>query len=248
MATIDELAYYCREENSFGALMLTGKWGCGKTYLIENDLSDELGNDYIIIRVSLFGESSVDNIHQKVQKAYFQEVMLNLGGNIVKLLPNIPEDKAAKMGEKVDKTMGTMAEKMEKSKIGRVLKFASEIAQNVSGLDKILSLNPSEYIPVEETIAGKRVILVFDDLERCDPDVGEVAILGCINEYCENKHIKTIIIANEEKIIERNQAVKKTDDENADDIEPRSRKIKYAEIKEKIVARTVKIFQITVLS
>ena len=69
MATIDELAYYCREENSFGALMLTGKWGCGKTYLIENDLSDELGNDYIIIRVSLFGESSVDNIHQKVQKA-----------------------------------------------------------------------------------------------------------------------------------------------------------------------------------
>ena len=42
------------------------------------------------------------------------------------------------------------------------------------------------------------------------------------------------------KIIERNQAVKKTDDENADDIEPRSRKIKYAEIKEKIVARTVK--------
>ena len=240
MATIDELAYYCREENSFGALMLTGKWGCGKTYLIENDLSDELGNDYIIIRVSLFGESSVDNIHQKVQKAYFQEVMLNLGGNIVKLLPNIPEDKAAKMGEKVDKTMGTMAEKMEKSKIGRVLKFASEIAQNVSGLDKILSLNPSEYIPVEETIAGKRVILVFDDLERCDPDVGEVAILGCINEYCENKHIKTIIIANEEKIIERNQAVKKTDDENADDIEPRSRKIKYAEIKEKIVARTVK--------
>ena len=36
MSTLSELEYYCREENSFGALMFTGEWGCGKTYLIEH--------------------------------------------------------------------------------------------------------------------------------------------------------------------------------------------------------------------
>jgi hypothetical protein len=60
--------------------MFTGKWGCGKTYLIENELEKSLGELYIIIRVSLFGETSVESINRKVQKVYFQELMLNLGG------------------------------------------------------------------------------------------------------------------------------------------------------------------------
>ena len=80
MSTLSELEYYCNDENSFGALMFTGKWGCGKTHLIEHELADALGENFIIIRVSLFGESSVESINRKVQKAYFQEIMLNMGG------------------------------------------------------------------------------------------------------------------------------------------------------------------------
>jgi len=37
MKTIDELVYYCKEPDPVGALMLTGEWGCGKTYLIEHE-------------------------------------------------------------------------------------------------------------------------------------------------------------------------------------------------------------------
>ena len=78
MSTLSELLFYCKEANSFGALMFTGKWGCGKTYLIDKELSKELGQDFIIIRISLFGESSVDSINKKVQKAYFQNLMLHM--------------------------------------------------------------------------------------------------------------------------------------------------------------------------
>ena len=52
MSTLSELEYYCHEENSFGALMFTGEWGCGKTHLIEHELADRLGEDFIIIRIS----------------------------------------------------------------------------------------------------------------------------------------------------------------------------------------------------
>ena len=41
MGTLDELKYYCDEENTFGALLLTGQWGCGKTYLIEHQLCED---------------------------------------------------------------------------------------------------------------------------------------------------------------------------------------------------------------
>ena len=66
---------------------------------------------------------------------------------------------------------------------------------------------------------SKKVILVFDDLERSTLD--EVAVLGCINEYCENKHIKTIIVANEEKILGKNIR-QEVDEEQADDSEIRA--------------------------
>lgn len=240
MSTLNELEYYCHEENSFGALMFTGEWGCGKTHLIEYELADVLGENFIIIRVSLFGESSVESINRKVQKAYFQEVMLNMG-ELVKDFPGVADDKTSKIGNGITKAtekIEEVSEKISKSKFGRVIRFASEMAKKLPGADKILALNPSDCIPIEPSIADKKVILVFDDLERSTLD--EVAVFGCINEYCENKHIKTIIVANEEKILEKNIG-QEVDEEQADESEIRTTsKIQYSEIKEKIVVRTIK--------
>ena len=42
MSTLSELIHYCNEEDPIGALLLTGEWGCGKSYLIENDLTKAL--------------------------------------------------------------------------------------------------------------------------------------------------------------------------------------------------------------
>lgn len=246
MATIDELAYYCRESNFFGALMFTGKWGCGKTYLIDNELVDKLGDKFIIIRISLFGESTVESIHQKVQKAYFQNVMLNMEDYVeaaVQEVPSISEEQAIKISEKTEKvkeTVADMAEKISTSKWGGIAKFISGMAKKIPGVEKILSLNPSEYISVEQNIADKRVVLVFDDLERSN--LNEVDVLGCINEYCENKKIKTIIVANEEKILESKGSGTNEDGENdnRNSGSNKSSKIGYSEIKEKIITRTVK--------
>lgn len=247
MSTLDELVYYCKEANSFGALMLTGKWGCGKTYLIDKELSKELGEDYIIIRVSLFGESSVDSINKKVQKAYFHNVMLHMGGVVqgaAQYIPGISEENVSKLAERTGNITDTIAEKFNSSKMGGFARFVTEIAKMVPGADKILSISPSDYFSVERTIADKKVILVFDDLERTN--LNEIDVLGCINEYCENKQIKTIIVANEEKILDKrlhadtHDVEKKNRTEDSDTYHTSGCKIRYSEIKEKIITRTVK--------
>lgn len=62
MNTLQEIKYYCETKEVAGAFMLTGEWGCGKTYFIENDLKSELENNFIILRISLFGLDSIENI------------------------------------------------------------------------------------------------------------------------------------------------------------------------------------------
>lgn len=48
--------------------MLTGEWGCGKTYLLNNKLTEELKDTHIILRISLFGISSVDKVKTDVKQ------------------------------------------------------------------------------------------------------------------------------------------------------------------------------------
>ena len=65
MKTLDELIYYCDEIEPVGALLLSGEWGCGKTYLIEHELKAALKDKAVVIRVSLFGMENIDEIHKK---------------------------------------------------------------------------------------------------------------------------------------------------------------------------------------
>ena len=54
MGALEELIHYCNEKNPIGALLLAGEWGCGKTYLIENELTKALENTHVIVKVSLW--------------------------------------------------------------------------------------------------------------------------------------------------------------------------------------------------
>lgn len=193
MATIDELEYYCREEKPVGALLLTGEWGCGKTYLIDNDLKERLGKDFIIIRISLFGVDSIENFTKNVRESYIKTFIESLGVDT--------EDTRVKLATKLFEKVKKAADKLP----------ISDNAKN------ILSINVVDLIPIVNKIGKKKVILIFDDLERSQLD--EISALGCINEYCENRNFNTIVVANEEKI---------------------NKETRYAEMKEKLIERTVR--------
>lgn len=73
MKTLEELIYYCEEPEPVGAVLLTGEWGCGKTYLIDNGLKEALKNKARVIRISLFGITTIDGIHMAVKQAWISE-------------------------------------------------------------------------------------------------------------------------------------------------------------------------------
>ena len=213
--TIEEIENYIEEQDQNGALLVTGKWGSGKTYLIrqiEKKLNQE--PKYLMAVVSLFGIEDTNTLSKKVKEAVAYAQTFNKaeksgkghiakGVNIAKQL----SEKAAAFGELFD--------------FGKIKKIAKSA-------NMLLSIDIHDFLPIEKEVycivAGeeqpvkKKLVLVFDDFERCK--IGVIDLLGIINTYVEDKRIKTIVIASEDNI---------EDEEN------------YKTFKEKVVERTVKL-------
>ena len=180
MGTLDELVYYCNETDPIGALMLTGEWGCGKTYLIENDLTNALKDTHIIVRVSLFGANSAKMLQDSIRQKWFDACMPLLGA----------------LQKAKDKSGGFLAA------FNTALKAVNPWAGNAANV--MVSMNALDFFPIKPEVEDfrtherKRVVLVYDDLERVKMD--PVELLGVINDYCESQSFNTIISANEESL------------------------------------------------
>lgn len=144
MKTLDELLYYCEEPEPVGAVLLTGEWGCGKTYLIDNELKEALKNKAHVIRISLFGITNIEGIHMAVKQAWISEYNR-------------------------DKKWKAVVEKAQQGKeIAGKMDFLPEWVRGIATTDW------QAFIEIKKVIGGKPVILVFDDLERCRLDTIDV--------------------------------------------------------------------------
>ncbi len=212
MSTLDELIRYCNEETYRGALLLTGEMGCGKTYLIQEELAEALRSTHFVVRVSLFGVNSIKELTDEIRKQWLFICTPFLG-------------KLKQRREHMEKNYGFI------SAISSVLQSLNTTAGNLASA--AVSFDPLEYIPLEPEVEDfhnggekKRVVLVFDDLDRTS--LSMIDIVGHINGFCENKKFRTIIIANEKLILAK-----------LHDGSPESSIMDYRLIKEKTVARTV---------
>jgi len=191
----------CNENN--GALLLSGKWGCGKTYIIRQvakEIND--GQDRMVVIISLFGVDSIKTLTRKVKERIFYA--------------KIGQEKmyGQKKGFSTFKSIATP-----------ILTLASEYSMLAKGINTAFSVDLYDIINVEKevvchrngTTEKRQLVLVFDDLERSRID--NVELLGVINEYSENKGIKTILVADEEHITGS----------------------QYKEFKEKLISRTIKL-------
>lgn len=187
---IEELKQYCRDSEPQGVIMLTGEWGCGKTHFIEQDLREEVKEFAVILRISLFGLTSQDEVKNAIKQTWLDEKI---------------------RGKKWSENTKKIKDVISRLPLG---KFLPERFEGV------ISFDVKTLISDMHEIDGRKVILVFDDLERCAMDL-EI-VLGMINDYFEKEKYPIIVIANEDKI-------HASGDE-----------MSYHIIKEKVISRTIK--------
>lgn len=205
MNVTSEIKSYIELKETCGALLLTGKWGCGKSYIM-HQLADSLNGEdqYAVAIVSLFGVQSIEELDKKVKEAILYVRTINKSEN----------DSSSKVSALIKNAKKLSSE-------------LSDVWQGFRGINAALSINLYDFFDIKsellcfskngKTMVSKTLVLVFDDFERSKQD--KTILLGTINNYCENKKMKTILIADENHI-----------DEEA-----------YKEFKEKVISHAIKI-------
>lgn len=197
-----EIDYYIDCKESTGCLLITGQWGSGKTFLLDN-YEKKNKDKYAIARISLFGISDVIQLHKAVKESYISLA----SGKIGSLIRNVKK----KAGKALDESADTLSS---------ITTGAANTA--LQGARSILTIDFMDFFDVESSIKKAKksfpFVIVFDDFERCKIPMAER--MGAINGYIENNGIKTIILADEDRI---------------------KGKKKYREFKEKVVSRTIRL-------
>jgi len=174
MQNLDEIVdEYLRRETDF-ALMITGKWGVGKTYYYNTVLEPKISKTptyvnnsktYKPVFISLFGIKSIEDIQTEI----FLALVPLLKNKVIKLTGNI--------GHALIKGI------MRLHQLGEMDDYISEIKKSK-----------------KDWINFSELVLCFDDLERLSKEFNLEELIGYINSLVEKENVKILIIANEDKI------------------------------------------------
>jgi KAP family P-loop domain len=197
------------------AVLLTGSWGSGKTWFIQQYISDLNKVDpvvaeypFLLRRIygffSWFERQKITNMGKAQNIQSPKSFYISLYG--AKSISDIEERMVISIAHKIDTGFFSLQSKY-------LYGVISEIANGFKRV-RLSKLLPVSYF-LQKSLA--RSILIFDDLERCDIDCND--LFGFINSFLEQENLKVILIANEGRI----------DNE---------RKKKYDLIKEKLVGKT----------
>jgi hypothetical protein len=159
------------------SILITGPWGCGKTFLWKQTLAPRIGRPTIY--VSAFGSESSANLKGRL----IAHVARLIVGRAV---PGaLIHEKAASLVAKFRERTGRLAKVFESSvnSIGGTLLRRADIDP----------LELADLVP-EETI------ICFDDIERVSSGFKIEDLLGVVNILSEHKNIDVVVICNEEHI------------------------------------------------
>lgn len=160
---------YLKEKDTDYAIMITGEWGCGKTFYVHHELRmciekekclvDSKEECFKLLYVSLNGISDASDIYLKI---------------LENVLP------------------------VFKHKASLILRQGISALLVLKGIDKKTQKEFSNFTGVR-----KNNVLVFDDLERIiDEKIELKEVLGVINQFVEQDHLKVIVICNDKKVKE----------------------------------------------
>lgn len=173
---VNILEQYVKDLNPQYAILLSGSWGCGKTYFIDawcakyiesvsNIINKNEGEKFISpIKVSLFGTSSISDIYERIKEALNPKFF-----------------KITKLG-------------------GKLISAASKAFLNgdlLEGSEVPIETNLAIWNGLNKDAEGCR-LLILDDLERSRVPI--VEILGLVDMFLNLYDFHVIIIGDEEHL------------------------------------------------
>ena len=186
---------------STGALMVSGEWGCGKTYHIEKVVMPELQKEgWNPVKVSLFGIESVNEIPLRIADNYKWS----------------DSDK----GDRTEKEKSSWSS-LGKEKAGKAVVKGAQLISSFSWLESFVDVKTLvdknsgllyKLIPTEKTV------IILDDIERVIDTIDVHILLGTINDLVEQRGYKVVVIANnsymqqksKEKLVFKEKVIEKT--------------------------------------
>ena len=169
---------YVQQKTNY-AVVITGKYGIGKTYYVDNLLTKKISEiksnqdkPFKFIRISLFGVSTIEEIQEKIFFELYASILNKKG---VKVITGL--------------LIGVL------KKVGSI---------SFLGLDfnNIFNNNDDIKTAIMELNNYENIILCFDDIDRKSSNLNLAEVYGFINDLVENKRAKVILIANEDTLMQ----------------------------------------------
>ena len=159
---------YIQNDKTNQSILIDGEWGSGKTYFILNEFIDCYEGLQEKKKLYYVSLYGVNNVGQ-IESAIYEKMLEEY------ITKNVSESEfATKAAKLCQKAMPLFLQK-----------FGIPSDNDLQEIAKDL-----------KPIAN--VVIVFDDLERCNIEINE--ILGYINNLVEHNNVKAIILANEKEI------------------------------------------------
>lgn len=225
---------YLENDKTRSAIMLTGTWGCGKSYYIQNILTNELNKcNHDVAIVSLYGLKTIAELNKNIY--------LELRAK--KTLKKLASKKKNKETKKRNKLFNWIRKHGKEAARGTAL-IGKTIIKGVAGFFNVpteFSDKDLEKLYASINLNGK--LIVLEDLERSGIDI--IEIMGYVNNLVEQDGAKVLLVANEKEIIKYKKLEQRSTDNknNMSTISvPTETTEKYLREKEKTVGDTI-IFQ-----
>ena len=185
---LDGIKNYLSIEST-GALMVSGEWGCGKTYHIEKVVIPALQEEgWNPVKVSLFGIESVNEIPLRIADNYKR--------------PKNDE------GDRTKKEKSCWFS-LRKEKAGKAVVKGAQLVSSISWIESFVDVKTLvdknsgllyKLIPTEKTV------IILDDIERVIDIIDVHTLLGAINELVEQRGYKVVVIANNSYMQQKSEA------------------------------------------
>ena len=170
------------------ALLINGDWGCGKSYFVKKKLIPVIENTEVTQN-----HKAKDKTKKKI---YYKSLLVSLYG--ISSIEAIQELLYLELLEKFtigDKDSGLHSVLKNATLLGtRVIRGVGSYFNVSDSVDDLTKTAGDQFLSAKK----ENVVLVFDDLERCQ--VETIELMGFLNNLCENNGYRVIIIANEEEV------------------------------------------------